>query len=84
MVPNEKMFFQSNHLDYAKSVGVEKDAGVKWEYNNVNSMIIGDILYSATGVKADKLLSERIFKPIGMKNFKLWKDENGNGVKTMI
>ena len=75
---HEKMFFQSNHLDYAKSVGVEKDAGVKWEYNNVNSMIIGDILYSATGVKADKLLSERIFKPIGMKNFKLWKDENGN------
>jgi len=26
---HEKMFFQSNHLDYAKSVGVEKDAGLK-------------------------------------------------------
>jgi CubicO group peptidase (beta-lactamase class C family) len=75
---HEKMFFQSNHLDYAKSVGVEKDAGLKWEYNNVNSMIIGDILHSVTGVKADKLLSERIFKPIGMKDFKLWKDEYGN------
>ena len=53
---HERMFFQSNHLDYAKSVGVEKDAGVK----------------------ADILLSERIFKPIGVKNFKLWKDEYGN------
>ena len=75
---HEKMFFQSNHLEYAKAVGVEKDAGLKWEYNNVNSMIIGDILFSVTGIKADKLLSERIFEPIGMKDYKLWKDESGN------
>lgn len=75
---HERMFFQRNHLDYAKSVGVEKDAGLKWEYNNVNSMIIGDILHSVTGIKADKLLSQRIFEPIGMKNYKLWKDEDGN------
>ena len=75
---HEKMFFQTNHLEYAKAVGVEKDAGLKWEYNNVNSMIIGDILFSVTGKKADKLLSERIFEPIGMKDYKLWKDESGN------
>jgi len=75
---HEKMFFQTNHLEYAKAVGVEKDAGLKWEYNNVNSMIIGDILFSVTGIKADKLLSERIFEPIGMKDYKLWKDESGN------
>ena len=75
---HERMFFQRNHLDYAKSVGVEKDAGLKWEYNNVNSMIIGDILHFVTGIKADKLLSQRIFEPIGMKNYKLWKDEDGN------
>jgi CubicO group peptidase (beta-lactamase class C family) len=77
---HERMFFQRNHLDYAKSVGVEKDAGLKWEYNNVNSMIIGDILHSVTGIKADKLLSQRIFEPIGMKNYKLWKDEDGNAL----
>ena len=75
---HEKMFFQTNHLEYAKAVGVEQDAGLKWEYNNVNSMIIGDILFSVTGIKADKLLSERIFEPIGMKDYKLWKDESGN------
>ncbi len=40
---HEKMFFQKSHLDYAKNVGVEKEAGLKFEYNNVNSMIIGDI-----------------------------------------
>jgi len=75
---HEKMFFQSDHLEYAKKVGVEKDAGIKFEYNNVNSMIIGDILFQATGKKADVLLEERILKPLGIKDYKLWKDEKGN------
>jgi CubicO group peptidase (beta-lactamase class C family) len=74
---HEKMFFQKSHLDYAKNVGVEKQAGLKFEYNNVNSMIIGDILYVVTGIKADKLLVERILDPIGASNYKLWKDEMG-------
>ena len=55
---HEKMFFQKDHLAYSKNVGVEKDAGIKFEYNNTNSMIIGDILFSVTGKKADQLLSE--------------------------
>ena len=50
---HEKMFFQTDHLAYAKEVGVEKDAGIKFEYNNVNSMLMGDILLEATGKKAD-------------------------------
>ena len=37
---HEKMFFQEDHLAYAKKVGVEKDAGIKFEYNNVNSILI--------------------------------------------
>ena len=73
---HERMFFQSDHLNYSKTVGVEKEAGIKFEYNNANSMIIGDILFSATGIKADKLLSERILDPIGATDYKLWKDES--------
>ena len=75
---HERMFFQKDHLDYAQKVGVEKAAGIKWEYNNVNSMIIGDILYSATGKKADILFEERILKPLNINSYKLWKDEAGN------
>ena len=75
---HEKMFFQSDHLKYAKTVGVEKEAGLKFEYNNVNSMLIGDILFQATGKKADVLLKERILEPLGIKDYKLWKDEMGN------
>ena len=75
---HEKMFFQSDHLKYAKTVGVEKEAGLKFEYNNVNSMLLGDILFQATGKKADVLLKERILEPLGIKDYKLWKDEMGN------
>jgi CubicO group peptidase (beta-lactamase class C family) len=75
---HEKMFFQSDHLSYAKGVGVEKGAGIKFEYNNVNSMLLGDILFQATGKKADELFIERILKPLQIDNFKLWKDEKGN------
>ena len=75
---HEKMFFQSDHLKYAKSVGVEKDAGIQFEYNNVNSMLLGDILIKATGKRADVLFEERILQPLGINDYKLWKDENGN------
>ena len=75
---HEKMFFQSDHLSYAKGVGVEKGAGIKFEYNNVNSMLLGDILFQATGKKADELFIERILKPLQIDDFKLWKDEKGN------
>ena len=75
---HEKMFFQTDHLAYAKEVGVEKDAGIKFEYNNVNSMLLGDILFQATGKKADLLFIERILKPLQISDYKLWKDEMGN------
>ena len=75
---HEKMFFQTDHLAYAKEVGVEKDAGIKFEYNNVNSMLIGDILFQATGKKADLLFIERILEPLQIDDYKLWKDEMGN------
>ncbi|MDA0774966.1 MAG: serine hydrolase [Proteobacteria bacterium] len=75
---HEKMFFQDDHLGYAKSIGVEKKAGLKFEYNNVNSMLIGDILYQATGKKADVLFKERILDTLEINDYKLWKDEKGN------
>ena len=75
---HEKMFFQVDHLKYAKKVNLEKNPGEKFEYNNVNSMILGEILLQATGKKADVLFEERILEPLGINDYKLWKDEKGN------
>ncbi len=74
---HENMFFSSDHLDYARGVGAEKEAGLLFEYNNVNSMLLADILLQATGTAADTLLRERIFNKIGLDDVTLWQDGAG-------
>ena len=75
---HEKIFFSSDHLAYARAVGVEKPARQKFEYNNVNSMLLAEILQNATGQKADVLLKERVFDKIGLTDVTLWRDSAGN------
>ena len=74
---HEEMFFSSDHLAYAKEVGVEQKAGQVFEYNNVNSMLLADILFQVTGVAADKLLADRILNKIGLTDVVLWQDSEG-------
>ena len=75
---HENMFFLQNQLEYAQQIGMEKEPGTLFEYNNVNSMLLGDILQKATGKRADELLVERIFSKIGINDFTLWRDGAGN------
>jgi CubicO group peptidase (beta-lactamase class C family) len=75
---HENMFFTQDHLAYAKSVMADKPPGTLFEYNNVNSMLLADLLYQATGKPADQLLQERIFSPIGIDDAILWRDAQGN------
>ena len=75
---HELMFFKQDHLAYAKNIGVEKEPNTLFEYNNVNSMLLGDILLKATGKKADELLNERVLQPIGADKLTLWRDSAEN------
>ena len=75
---HENMFFLYDQLDYAQQVGMEKEPGTLFEYNNINSMLLGDILQKVTGKRADELMVERIFNKIGINEFTLWKDGAGN------
>ena len=75
---HEIMFFQDDHLDYAKDIKRDKETNTVFEYNNVNSLLLGDILLVATSKKADDLLKERVLDPIGTKNYVLWRDAADN------
>ena len=75
---HETMFFRKDHLGYSKNVKLEKEPDTLFEYNNVNSMLLGEILEVATGKKADILLEERILNKIGIKKKTLWRDEAQN------
>ena len=75
---HEMMFFEPDHLAYAYEVGVEDEPGKVFQYNNVNSMLMGEILKGATGKTAKQLIEERLFSKIGLKNYTAWEDEAGN------
>ena len=75
---HENMFFLYDQLDYAQQIGMEKEPGSLFEYNNINSILLGDILQKVTGKRADELMVERIFNKIGINEFTLWKDGAGN------
>jgi CubicO group peptidase (beta-lactamase class C family) len=77
---HEKMFFTADHLAYAKQVKFEQAPDQVFEYNNVNSMLLADLLFQATGIPADTLLRERIFSKIGLNNVTLWQDTAGNAL----
>ena len=75
---HETMFFRKDHLEYSRNVKLEKEPDTLFEYNNVNSMLLGEILEAATGKKADILLEERILNKIGVEKKTLWRDEAQN------
>ena len=75
---HETMFFRKDHLKYSRNIKLEKEPDTLFEYNNVNSMLLGEILEVATGKKADILLEERILNKIGIENKTLWLDEAKN------
>ena len=72
------MLFSAAHLAYARSVGVAKEAAVIFEYNNVTSILLSDILRQVTGVSADRLLRDRILSRIGIDNVTIWQYSAGN------
>ena len=75
---HEIMFFKDDHLSYAKDIKRDKETNTVFEYNNINSLLLGDILLVATGKKADDLLKERVLDPIGTKKYVLWRDAADN------
>ena len=75
---HENMFFRNDQMEYVRSIGMEKSPNTLFEYNNVNSMLLGDILLQVTGKKADTLLRERIFDKIGINDATLWQDGAGS------
>ena len=75
---HEMMFFEPDHLAYSYEVGVEDEPGKVFQYNNVNSMLMGEILKGATGKTAKQLIEERLFSKIGLKNYTAWEDKAGN------
>lgn len=77
---HENMFFEKDHLAYAKTIKRDKAPDSRFEYNNVNSMLLSDILLRATGTSAKALLKDRVMDPIGVSEYTSWTDNAGNSL----
>ena len=59
-----------------------KEPGKKFEYNNVNTMILGIILERATGEPIESYLSSRLWQPLGAADAGWWLDKKDGMPKT--
>jgi CubicO group peptidase (beta-lactamase class C family) len=55
----------------------EREAGEQWEYNNVNSELLGLIIERATGKSYASYLAEKVWGPMGADGAELWLDAEG-------
>lgn len=68
------LFMGSDIARLALSVPAVADAGAYWEYNNVNSQILGIILERATGRNFADYLSEKLWRPLGCSDADIYLD----------
>lgn len=52
-------------------------SGLHFDYNNVNTQLIGMAIERATGQRLSQVLSDRLWRPIGASDATLWLDHRG-------
>jgi CubicO group peptidase (beta-lactamase class C family) len=67
---------------FALSIPAVESPGKRFEYNNVNSQVLGIILERAYGRRYASLLSELLWKPMAAQDAFLWLDHEGGQART--
>jgi CubicO group peptidase (beta-lactamase class C family) len=71
---------QSNAwVQYVLGRPMREDPGTKWDYNSGVSVLLGKLVSISTGTRVDKWTEEKLFKPLGIKNY-FWKTTPDNEV----
>ena len=70
-----KMHLGFNVKDLVLTIPAEKSPGISFDYNNINSEILGIILEKATGQKYYDYLSEKLWKPLGASDAQVETDD---------
>lgn len=70
---NKTMTQQSESLgEYAKTLGRAEKPGTKFVYRSVDTAVLGLLVKRVTGMPLATMLSERIWKPLGMEQNATW------------
>ena len=77
---NEEMFLSRNNLDFALSVELVKEPGEIFEYNNVNTALLGPVIEKIYNASPHTVLKKEILNPLEITEYGLWKDHALNDI----
>ena len=77
---NEEMFLSRNNLDFALSVELVKEPGEIFEYNNVNTALLGPVIEKIYNASPHEVLKKEILNPLQITEYGLWKDHALNDI----
>ena len=77
---NEEMFLSRNNLDFALSVELAKEPGEIFEYNNVNTALLGPVIEKIYNASPHEVLKKEILNPLEITEYGLWKDHALNDI----
>ena len=77
---NEEMFLSRNNLDFALNVELVNEPGELFEYNNVNTALLGPVIEQIFNASPHEVLKKEILEPLGITEYGLWKDHALNNV----
>jgi CubicO group peptidase (beta-lactamase class C family) len=72
-----RLYFGTHTERFGLGVPAVGEPGVAFEYNNLNSHMLGIALERATGERYAALLSRTLWKPLGLSDAWLWLDRPG-------
>ncbi|MBK7128763.1 MAG: serine hydrolase [Crocinitomicaceae bacterium] len=75
---NIEIYPSNNFIDLALSSDLVEIPGEKFRYNNKSTNLLSGIIEIATGRRMDYYIADRIFKPLGIEEFKWALDSSGN------
>ena len=77
---NEEMFLSRNNLDFALNVELVNEPGELFEYNNVNTALLGPVIEQIFNTSPHEVLKKEILEPLGILEYGLWQDHTLNDV----
>ena len=77
---NEEMFLSRNNLDFALNVELVNEPGEIFEYNNVNTALLGPVIEQIFNASPHEVLKKEILQPLGLTVYGLWKHHALNDV----
>lgn len=78
--PGVAQTFGSDFLTPALGLQLEHQPGSRFDYNNNAVLLVAEALERATGKRYAQLLSERLWRPLGLKDASIYLDRPGGNV----